>query len=156
LSASQSARDSMRSLYGSAPGPSRMTNGAVEKLGINSGKWTDITPDHPVAGSREFGYAAVAVDAHYPRSLIASSYNRYSSGGEEPFRSTDGGATWKQSSRTAVNTITPGFVSTTINTNGPGSSDRRRSSHIRPRLRGNAWPRHLLRRSGKALKPHRG
>ncbi len=81
--------------YGSAPGPSRMTNGAVWKLDTNSDKWTDITPDHPVAGSREFGYAAVSVDARHPRNLIASSYNRYSSGGEELFRSNDGGATWK-------------------------------------------------------------
>ena len=81
--------------YGNAPGPSRMTNGAVWKLDTKSGKWTDITPDHPAAGSREFGYAAVAVDAHHPQRLIASSCNRYTSGGEELFRSTDGGATWK-------------------------------------------------------------
>ena len=81
--------------YGNAPGPSRMTNGAVWKLDTHSGTWTDITPDRPVSGSREFGYAAVAVDPHNPRSLIASSYNRYTSGGEELFRSTDGGTTWK-------------------------------------------------------------
>jgi photosystem II stability/assembly factor-like uncharacterized protein len=81
--------------YGNAPGPSRMTNGAVWKFDTHSGKWTDITPDRPIAGSREFGYAAIAVDAHDPHRLIASSYNRYSSGGEELFRSTDGGASWK-------------------------------------------------------------
>lgn len=81
--------------YGNAPGPSRMTDGAVWKLDTRSGKWTDITPDHPVAGSREFGYAAVSVDARHPAWLIASSYNRYTSGGEELFRSTDAGQTWK-------------------------------------------------------------
>ncbi len=81
--------------YGNVPGPSRMTNGAVWKLDTYSGKWTVITPDHPAAGTREFGYAAVAVDALNPRSLIASSYNRYSSGGEEIFRSVDGGTSWK-------------------------------------------------------------
>jgi photosystem II stability/assembly factor-like uncharacterized protein len=81
--------------YGNAPGPSPMTDGAVWKFDTSSGKWTDITPDHPVAGSREFGYAAVAVDAHHPQWIIASSYNRYHSGGEELFRSTDGGANWK-------------------------------------------------------------
>ena len=79
--------------YGTAPGPSRMTNGALWKLDTHTGAWTDITPDHPIPGSREFGYAAVSVDAQHPRRLIASSYGR--PGGEEIFRSTDGGASWK-------------------------------------------------------------
>ncbi|MFP5237469.1 MAG: WD40/YVTN/BNR-like repeat-containing protein [Acidobacteriota bacterium] len=82
--------------YGNAPGPSPMTNGAVWKLDTNSGAWTDITPDHPAPGLREFGYAAVAVDAHHPQWIIASSYNRYHFGGEQLFRSTDGGKSWKQ------------------------------------------------------------
>ncbi len=81
--------------YGNAPGPSRMTDGAVWKLNLQTGAWTDITPDRPVAGSREFGYAAVSVDAQHPRTLIASTYNRYLAGGEDIFRSTDSGATWK-------------------------------------------------------------
>lgn len=81
--------------YGNAPGPSPMSDGAVWKLDTASGKWTDITPDHPIPGLREFGYAAVAVDAHRPQWIVASSYNRYHAGGEELFRSTDGGAKWK-------------------------------------------------------------
>ncbi len=81
--------------YGNAPGPSPMTDGAVWKLDTHTGQWTDITPDHPVAGKREFGYAAVSVDAHHPQWIIASSFNRYRSGGEDLFRSTDGGKTWK-------------------------------------------------------------
>jgi len=82
--------------YGTAPGPSRMTDGAVWKLNTSTGEWTDVTPDHPIAGSREFGYAAVSVDAQHPRTLIASSFGRPgSSGGEDIFRSTDGGASWK-------------------------------------------------------------
>jgi len=82
--------------YGTAPGPSRMTDGAVWKLSIRSGEWTDITPDHPVAGIKQFGYAAVSVDARHPRTVIASSFGRPgSAGGEDMFRSTDGGATWK-------------------------------------------------------------
>ncbi len=79
--------------YGTAPGPSRMTNGGVWKLNIKTGAWTDITPEHPVAGSREFGYAAVAVDAKHPLTIIASSFGR--PGGEDIFRSTDGGASWR-------------------------------------------------------------
>lgn len=90
------ARDGMLYVaYGNAPGPSSMTNGAVWRLDTRSGKWADVTPDPPVSGSREFGYAAVSVDARHPQWVIASSYNRYHSGGEELFRSTDGGDTWK-------------------------------------------------------------
>jgi len=82
--------------YGTAPGPSHMTNGAVWKLNTQSGKWTDITPERPVAGVKEFGYAAVSVDAQHPRTLIVSTFGRpHSEGGEDIFRSTDGGASWK-------------------------------------------------------------
>jgi photosystem II stability/assembly factor-like uncharacterized protein len=81
--------------YGTAPGPSRMTDGAVWKLNTQTGAWTDITPDHPVAGSKQFGYAAVAVDAQHPRTVIASSFGRPgSAGSEDIFRSVDGGQTW--------------------------------------------------------------
>ena len=81
--------------YGTAPGPSRMTDGAVWKLNTQTGAWTDITPDKPVAGSKQFGYAAVSVDAQHPQTLIASSFGRPGpAGGEDIFRSTDGGATW--------------------------------------------------------------
>jgi hypothetical protein len=82
--------------YGTAPGPSRMTDGGVWKLNTRTGEWMDITPDHPVAGSKQFGYAGVSVDAQHPRTLIVSSFGRPgSAGSEDIFRSTDGGATWK-------------------------------------------------------------
>lgn len=82
--------------YGTAPGPSRMTNGAIWKLDTHSGAWTDITPDRPIAGSREFGYAAVSVDARHPRTVIVSTFGRpRSAGGDDIFRSIDGGASWK-------------------------------------------------------------
>jgi photosystem II stability/assembly factor-like uncharacterized protein len=82
--------------YGNAPGPSRMTDGAVWKLNTRTGAWIDVTPEHPVPGSKEFGYAAVATDAHHPQHVIASTFGRPGSdGGETLFRSTDGGATWK-------------------------------------------------------------
>ena len=82
--------------YGSTPGPSPMKDGAVWKLNTATGQWRDITPDHPVPGSREFGYAGISVDAHHPQTLIVSTYNRYQAGGEDIFRSTDAGATWKR------------------------------------------------------------
>jgi len=82
--------------YGTAPGPSRMTDGAVWKLNTRSGEWTDITPDKPVAGAKQFGYAGVSVDAKHPQTVIVSSFGRPgSAGSEDIFRTTDGGATWK-------------------------------------------------------------
>ena len=84
--------------YGTSPGPSRMSDGAVWKFDSKSGGWTDITPVKPnPARNQTFGYAAVAVDAHDPRVLIASTYGRMNgNGGEDDmFRSIDGGTTWK-------------------------------------------------------------
>jgi photosystem II stability/assembly factor-like uncharacterized protein len=78
--------------YGTDPGPMQMMDGGVWKLDIRSGTWTDITPDKP-GKERKFGYAAVSVDAKNPKVLIASSF--YRPKGEDVFRSTDGGATWK-------------------------------------------------------------
>lgn len=82
--------------YGTSPGPTRMTDGAVWKYDTGSGEWTDITPDKPDPDNgKAFGYAAVAVDAADPRVVIASSFGRpHSAGGEDIFRSTDGGQTW--------------------------------------------------------------
>jgi photosystem II stability/assembly factor-like uncharacterized protein len=82
--------------YGTAPGPSRMTDGAVWKLNTKSGGWTDVTPEHPVRGNKEFGYAAVAVDAQHPQNIIASTFGRPGfDGGDTIFRSTNAGASWK-------------------------------------------------------------
>jgi len=83
--------------YGTDPGPWRMSNGGVWKLNTATGAWSEITPDKPSPESgKAFGYAAVAVDAHHPPVVIASSFGRPgNSGGEDIFRSTDGGKTWK-------------------------------------------------------------
>ncbi|HVO13284.1 MAG TPA: exo-alpha-sialidase [Vicinamibacteria bacterium] len=81
--------------YGTNPGPWRMEDGGVWKLDTGSGRWTDITPEKPVAG-KPFGYAAVAVAARDPRALIVSTFGRPAGHGEdEIFRSTDAGRTWK-------------------------------------------------------------
>jgi hypothetical protein len=82
--------------YGTAPGPSRMTDGAVWKLNTKTGEWKDISPEHPVAGRQEFGYAAVSLDAQHPETVIVSTFGRPGvAGGEDIFRSLDGGTTWK-------------------------------------------------------------
>jgi photosystem II stability/assembly factor-like uncharacterized protein len=80
--------------YGTAPGPSRMTDGAIWKFDTSNGQWTDITPEKPdPAKDRRFGYGAVSVDAHNPDALIASTFGHPD--GEELFRSTDAGKTWR-------------------------------------------------------------
>jgi photosystem II stability/assembly factor-like uncharacterized protein len=83
--------------YGTDPGPSRMTDGGVWKLNTANGEWTEITPDKPAPDNQKaFGYAAVAVDARHPQWIIASSFGRpRNAGGEDIFRSLDGGKTWK-------------------------------------------------------------
>ncbi|HLO60015.1 MAG TPA: hypothetical protein VK179_14805 [Bacteroidales bacterium] len=83
--------------YGNMPGPSRMTDGAVWKYDPHSSAWTDITPDHPDPKTRAFGYAGIAVQSDNPDILIVSSFNRYQvDNGEDIFRSTNGGKSWKQ------------------------------------------------------------
>ena len=78
--------------YGTDPGPMPMVDGAVWKLDPRGNTWTDVTPDKP-SPKRPFGYAAVTVDARNPKLVLATSF--YRPKGEEVFRSTDGGATWK-------------------------------------------------------------
>ncbi|HEY6444974.1 MAG TPA: hypothetical protein VIY53_00835 [Acidobacteriaceae bacterium] len=81
--------------YGTAPGPSRMSDGAVWKLDTRTGAWTDITPEHP-GPAKPFGYSAVSVDAHHPQTVIVSTFGRpHAEGGDDIFRSLDGGATWR-------------------------------------------------------------
>jgi photosystem II stability/assembly factor-like uncharacterized protein len=80
--------------YGNAPGPSRMTDGAIWKFDTNASVWTDITPEKPNAKAGQvFGYGGVSVDASNPEVAIASTFNHPN--GEEVFRTTDGGETWK-------------------------------------------------------------
>lgn len=86
--------------YGNAPGPSRMTDGGVWKLNTKTGRWTDITPEKP-SEERQFGYASVSVNAAHPETVIVSTYYRYTPG-EELFRSTDGGVTWKPLLKDAI------------------------------------------------------
>ena len=78
--------------YGTNPGPMPMVNGGLWKLDSRGDTWTDVTPERPDP-QRPFGYAAVAVDPRQPGHLIASSFGR--PGGEEIFRSTDGGSSWR-------------------------------------------------------------
>jgi len=84
--------------YASAPGPHRMKDGSVWRLDTRSGTWADITPARPSA-TEPFGYATVTVDPTNPQRLLASTAGRPK--GDELFRSTDGGASWRPLFKTA-------------------------------------------------------
>lgn len=90
--------------YADSAGPSNMTDGYVYCLDTKTGQWSDISPLRPsdlketkTTGRLGFGYAAVAVDASNPKHLLVSTHclwGKYGYGGEELFRSTDGGRHW--------------------------------------------------------------
>ncbi len=82
--------------YGDEPGPNTMNNGALWRYDPNDGSWRDISPA-PQSSDLQgdgFGWGAVAVDAHDPNVIVASTFNRFAPG-DEVFRSVDGGTTWK-------------------------------------------------------------
>jgi len=79
--------------YANSEGLSSITNGAVWKFNTTSGVWTDITPpDTP--SNLWYGYCAVSADAKHAGTVMAGTWNRWYPG-DDIFRSTDGGATWK-------------------------------------------------------------
>ncbi|TFY66171.1 hypothetical protein EVG20_g4923 [Dentipellis fragilis] len=87
------AEKSLYISYSDGAGPYDGTNGAIAKYNITSGTWTDITP---VSGSDlYFGFGGVAVDAQKPGTVMVAALNSWWPDGQI-FRSTDGGATWKQ------------------------------------------------------------
>lgn len=88
--------------YADEPGPNRMRNGAVWKFSPRESAWTEITPEKPDAANpaRRFGYAAVAVDPSDAATLLVTTWGR-GKPGEEMFRSTNGGRTWRSTMDTA-------------------------------------------------------
>ncbi len=79
--------------YSNLTGPfGGIKDGAVFKLDIKSGRWTDITPDKsPKRPSG--GYIGLALDRQHPGTLMVATAERYT-GGDTIWRTTDGGATW--------------------------------------------------------------
>jgi photosystem II stability/assembly factor-like uncharacterized protein len=82
--------------YADEPGPSRMRDGALWRFSPRDGRWTDLTPEKPDAANpaRSFGYANVAVDPADSATLLVTTWSR-DEPGEEIFRSTDGGHSWR-------------------------------------------------------------
>ncbi len=80
--------------YSNNSGPYAGTAGAVWKYNTRTGDWTDITPSHDPSWL-SFGFGGLAVDASNPDVVMVSSQECWWPD-DYIFRSTDGGATWKQ------------------------------------------------------------
>jgi photosystem II stability/assembly factor-like uncharacterized protein len=85
--------------YGDTPGPFGMTSGGLWKFIPRTGEWKEISPEKP-STEKPFGYASVAVEATNPNVLLTSTF--FYPGGEEIFRSLDGGQTWNGIMHTAT------------------------------------------------------
>ena len=79
--------------YGNGPGPNEVTSGAVWKYQPKQDKFTNITPKAPTEDDK-FGYGGLSVSASQPGTIMVSTIDRWTLG-DEVYRSTDGGKTWK-------------------------------------------------------------
>ncbi|MBB6242499.1 cellulase [Rhodanobacter sp. MP1X3] len=85
--------DSYYLTYGDEPGPDSMHDGAVWKFMPADNRWTDITPLPRNDKPSGFGWGDIAVDAHDPHTLMATTFCHYTPY-DEIYRSTDGGMHW--------------------------------------------------------------
>lgn len=79
--------------YGNVPGPSDVTTGAVYKYDPKAKRFSNITPKKPT-DKEKFGYGGLAVDWQKPGTVLVTTIDRWGPG-DEAFRTTNGGATWK-------------------------------------------------------------
>ncbi|MFZ0826925.1 MAG: carbohydrate-binding protein [Verrucomicrobiia bacterium] len=82
-------------VYDNGVGPYGVTDGAVWKFNPRDGAWTNITP---VTDSNRppGGYGGLGVDLQNPGTLVVASLNRKVKDDDDRiYRTTDGGATWK-------------------------------------------------------------
>ena len=82
-------------VYDSGVGPNGVRDGAVWKFNPKDGVWTNITPvtdtNRPPGG-----YGGLGVDLQNPGTLVVASLNRQATNeSDRIYRTTDGGATWK-------------------------------------------------------------
>lgn len=79
--------------YGNGPGPNDVTDGSVWKYQPKHEKFTNITPVVP-KGDDKFGYGGLSVSFSHPGVVMVSTIDRWTHG-DDVFRSTDGGKSWK-------------------------------------------------------------
>ncbi|MGA2443151.1 MAG: hypothetical protein ABSH08_19535 [Tepidisphaeraceae bacterium] len=78
--------------YGKGTGPNGVSDGAVMKLDVKSGQWTDITPDKS-PNRPGGGYCGLSLDRERPGTLGVTTMNRWGPV-DTVWRTTDGGKTW--------------------------------------------------------------
>jgi hypothetical protein len=89
-------------------GPASGSGGALWRLDLATGEWTDATPTYSPNG-RIPGFGGVTVDRQRPGTLMAATQNSWWPD-EIIFRSTDSGATWETSWDYAAGTRTDRFT----------------------------------------------
>lgn len=88
--------------YNDAVGPNGIQNGSIQRFDLRTGKWKELSPLRPGHdGQGKFGYGGIAIDAQHPDTLMVSTIDRWWPG-DTIFRSTDGGAHWKDVFATAA------------------------------------------------------
>lgn len=81
--------------YGDGIGPNGIEKGAVYRLDVGDGHWTDVTP--PPTGA-EGGFMGVSISRQDPDIVAVSTLNRWKPQ-DEIYRSVDGGNSWTGLSR---------------------------------------------------------
>ncbi len=76
-------------------GPATGRGGAVWRLDLATGEWTDVTPTYSPVGKFP-GFGGITVDRRRPGTLMAATQNLWGPD-EVIYRSTDSGATWETS-----------------------------------------------------------
>jgi len=76
-------------------GPASGRGGAIQRLSLASGEWTDVTPTYSPLGAIP-GFGGLTVDRRSPGTLMAATENNWYPD-EIIYRSTDSGATWQTS-----------------------------------------------------------
>jgi photosystem II stability/assembly factor-like uncharacterized protein len=104
MMASHAAFDSKHTLYasyGSGTGPNDVVDGAVWKYEPEQNAFTNITPAAPDKANDRFGYGGLSVDAAHPGTVMVTTIDRWTKG-DEIYRTTDGGKSWKALAAKAV------------------------------------------------------
>jgi hypothetical protein len=89
----RAAQDGLGNMYvtfNDAAGPNNVSAGSVRKINLTTLASTNVTP--PLG---QGGFGGVSVDKQNPTTLVVSTMNRWWPTGDEVYRSTDGGTTWK-------------------------------------------------------------
>jgi photosystem II stability/assembly factor-like uncharacterized protein len=85
-------------------GPNDITDGAIERYTVKTGKWQDMSPVTPGTGDvGKFGFGGLAIDAQHPEMMMVTTIDHWWPH-DNIFRTADGGKHWKEIFADAVYT----------------------------------------------------